>query len=500
MTAQAVRNNNDAPVKLSARTLPQLAQNFEAPTYDRAALKPGILHMSVGGFHRSHQAVYIDNLLKQNPGDWMITGVGLLPNDAANIKALEDQDGLYAVLERAPESDHVRIVGSMKNVLHAPANPQAVLDLIASPETKIVSLTVTEKGYYYDDKRNLILDHPAVKADLDAGNAPVTALGYLARGIKARMQNNGGAFTIMCCDNLPGNGEVTKHILLQFVNAFDATLTPWIEENISFPNAMVDRITPVTTDAIKATLADEHGIDDAWPVVCEDYIQWVLEDNFKAGRPALEQVGVQVVADVEPYEKMKVRLLNGSHSALSYVSYLMGYRDVDAAMADPLIKQFVENYMEDVTPCVPDVPGIDLTQYKAKLVSRFANPAVRDQVLRLCEDGSAKIPNSIVPPIEYATENMGSIKWLALAMAAWLRFLNGVDEQNNAIPVKDPMKDTLTARAQNAPRDPLSLLGVEQIFGRKIIGDKRFVDTMAAFVNSIYTKGMKATLEDALKA
>lgn len=498
MTAQAVRNNNDAPVKLSSKTLPQLAANFEAPNYDRAALKSGILHMSVGGFHRSHQAVYIDSLLKTNPGDWMITGVGLLPNDAANIKALEEQDGLYSVLERAPESDQVRIVGSMKTALHAPANPEAVIDLIASAQIKIVSLTVTEKGYYYDDKRNLVLDHPVVVSDLNPASTPATALGYLARGIKRRIETNGGPFTIMCCDNLPGNGEVTKHILLQFVNAYDATLAPWIEENISFPNAMVDRITPVTTDTIKNILADEHGIDDAWPVVCEDYIQWVLEDNFKAGRPALEKAGVQVVNDVEPYEKMKVRLLNGSHSALAYISYLMGYRDVDAAMADPLVKKFVENYMEDVTPCVPDVPGIDLVQYKAKLVSRFANPAVRDQILRLCEDGSAKVPNSIVPPIEYAIENNTSVKWIALAMAAWFRFLNGVDEQNTVVPIKDPMKDTLSARSQNAPRDPMGLLGVEQIFGRKIIGDKRFVDTMAFYLNSLYEKGAKATLEEAL--
>lgn len=455
--------------------------------------------MSVGGFHRSHQAVYMDDYLNQNAENWMIAGVGLLPQDDAHVKALASQDSLYSVLERSPSKDNVRIVGSIKNMLHAPADPSKVIAQIASPDIKIVSLTITEKGYCYNEQRDLDLNHPLIQKDLSSPANPVTALSYLTQGLIARKAANAGPVTVMCCDNLPGNGHLTKHILLQFANEINKDIAKWIEDNVSFPNAMVDRITPVTTDEVRAILQDKFGVTDQWPVVCEGFIQWVLEDDFRAGRPALESVGVQIVKDVDPYEKMKVRLLNGSHSALSYTSYLLGHRDVDKAMADPLVSKFVRNYMDDITPSVPSVPGIDLTEYKGVLIERFSNPSIRDQVQRLAEDGSQKIRNATVPPLEYALQNGKSYDGIAFALAGWWRYLAGADEQNKEIEIKDPLRDKLVSRAKLDPKNPLGLLGVEEIFGRKVLEHEGFVRTMAQQLEDIYTQGTRKTLEKLLQ-
>ncbi len=470
------------------------------PTYDRSKLSSGILHMSVGGFHRSHQAVYLDEYLKTHAENWMLTGVGLLDADAPHMAALASQDMLYTVLERSPEKDAARVVGSMKQVLHAPSNPDRVISKIADEAIRIVSLTVTEKGYYYDEKKNLNLAHPIVQHDIQNPGFPKTAIGYLAAGLARRRAENGKPLTVMCCDNLPENGEITRKILMQFVGEVDKDMASWIEDNVSFPNAMVDRITPVTTDHVKQLLEDEFGIRDQWPVVCEDFIQWVLEDKFINGRPDFEEVGVQIVKDVHPYEKMKVRLLNGSHSALSYVSYLMGYRDVDLAMSDPLIRQFVRNYMDqDITPTLPAVPGIDLDIYKDTLISRFSNHSIRDQVQRLAEDGSQKIHNAIVPPMESQIEKGGSTKWMTLALAGWYRYLSGVDEAGAAIEIKDPKKDLLMTRVKLSPKDPIGLLGIEEIFGTEVNTCPQVFKEMSAYLESIYSKGMKQTLVEALQ-
>ena len=486
--------------ELNTKTLSSFKDRFPVPTYDRETLKAGIVHMSVGGFHRSHQAVYLDKFLNQFAEDWMITGVGLMPNDDVNLKALTDQDGLYAVLERSPEKDEVRIVGSIKTLIHAPSNPGKVIEEIASAQTKILSLTVTEKGYYYDDKRNLDVNHPSIQNDAKLPADPKTAYGYIIKGLQQRRSNNAGPITIMCCDNLPGNGHITEHLVLQFAEISDASIIPWIKENVSFPNAMVDRITPVTTDKIRDILASEFGVNDAWPVVCEDYLQWIIEDKFIAGRPALEKVGVQFVSEVDPYEKMKVRLLNGSHSALSYVSYLLGHREVDKAMADPLVSKFVRCYMDEcITPSVPNVPGIDLDQYKDKLISRFANPSISDQVQRLAEDGSQKIRNAMVPPLEYQLEHNASIKWIALALAGWFRYLSGTDEQGAAIQIKDPMAERMTDSAKLDGHNAAALLKFDEIFGPELVGNTRLSDELNKYLGQIYSQGMRKTLEDALK-
>jgi mannitol 2-dehydrogenase len=294
----------------------------------------------------------------------------------------------------------------------------------------------------------------------------------------------------MSCDNLPGNGHMTRRLLLQFAETKDPAVARWIGDNVAFPNSMVDRITPAVTEQTRAFVRDTFGVDDRCPVVSESYLQWVLEDHFANGRPQLEEVGVHITDDVEPYEKLKVRLLNGSHSALSYVAYLMGFREVDAAMSDPTIRTFVKRYMDgDITPTVPRVPGIDVTAYKQTLIERFSNPAISDQVQRLAMDGSRKIPNSLVPPLEHQLSTGGSIEWLAFALAAWYRYLYGTDEAGAAIEITDPMRDELVARARNAPANPTALLSMQEIFGERVSTDTRLAAAVKQSLDAIRSLG-----------
>lgn len=484
---------------LSKQTLAEIEPQIPGPNYNRDALKCGILHMSVGGFHRSHQAVYIHDLMNKSPSNWMICGVGLLPNDLNNINALKEQNGLYTVIERTAKGDSAIVVGSMKEVIHAPSNPQVVIDRMMDPDIRIVSLTITEKGYYYDSTRNLDLNNDLIKNDLENPTSPKTMYGYVVGALARRRQTGMKPFTVMSCDNLPGNGHLTHDLILQFANAIDKDLAAWINENVTFPNAMVDRITPVTTDEIVKLAAEKFGVNDAWPVVCEDFRQWVLEDKFCDGRPALEEVGVQIVADVDAYEKMKVRLLNSSHSALSYLSYLLGHRNVDKAMNDPLIGEFVKRYMdEDITPCVPPVPGVDLDAYKAKLIERFANPAISDQVQRLAEDGSTKLPNGMLPCLRQQLAEGGSFKFITLAIAGWFRYLNGVDENGEAIVIKDAMADKLTATAKLNPTNPEGLLAIHEIFGDDLPVNEAFVTALSKTLKDLHEKGAKQVLTEAL--
>ena len=469
------------------------------PQYDRASVVSGIMHMSIGGFHRSHQAVYVDDILSSGNNEWGICAVGLMPQDKENIEKLNAQDTLYTVLERNAESDTARVVGSIIEAIHAPSSPQSVLERLSDETIKILSLTITEKGYCYDSDNNLDQQNQLIGHDVQNLDAPKTALGYIVSGLKNRKDQNKKPFTVMSCDNLPGNGELTKKIVLQFAELVDAELSSWINDNVTFPNSMVDRITPVTTQDIIETIAGKFDIEDSWPVVCEDYIQWILEDNFCNGRPPFDSAGVQVVADVDPYEKMKVRLLNGSHSALSYLSYLMGYREVDTAMNDPLISKFVRAYMDnDITPTLPDVPGINLDEYKDTLIKRFANPAISDQVQRLAEDGSQKIPNAIIPCIEYQLKNDGSNKYIALALAGWIKYLSAIDEQGDKIEINDPLSDMLTAIAKSNLDNPKKFLEIEEIFSKEIANHDGFVQLLSDTMAFLNENGAKASLQSVL--
>jgi len=470
------------------------------PNYDRDKLKCGIAHMSVGGFHRSHQAVYLDRYLQNHAEDWMIYGVGNLDADITLVNALNAQDNLYTLTERSKTKDEIRVVGSIKEFVHAPTNKASVISALSSDDIKIISLTITEKGYCYDSSKNLDLNHPMIKADLENPDEPISAIGFVYAAAKKRMENGGQPFTLMSCDNLPGNGHIASRIIIQFAQEKDPKVAQWIRDNVSFPNGMVDRITPAPSEQTTKFVSETFNIDDPGALVSEDFLQWIIEDDFINGRPALEEVGVQFVKDVEPYEKLKVRMLNGSHSALSYLSYLMGYREVDVAMNDPLVNDFVRMYMnEDITPCIPEVPGVDVEEYKNILIERFSNPAISDQIQRLAMDGSEKIPNALVPPIEYHLEHGTSSRYLAFAVAAWYRYLRGTDEDGAKIEITDPMSAELVARASAHPMDPAQLIGIKEIFGVNVSQSAAFIEEVSKSLESIETMGTKDALTKLLQ-
>ena len=488
--------NSANPMELSNDALESLEDSTNPPKYSRTGANREV-HMSLGGFHRSHQAYYLDQLNRKGDSGWMITAIGLMPQDEDKIKQLRSQDGLYSLLMRSTKENVLNVVGSINEVLHAPSEQATVLERLADPATKVLSLTITEKGYSYDETGNLDESNDFIAADVKSPDSPKSALGYIVAGLKLRRDAGVEPYTVVSCDNLPTNGELTEKLVLQYAELVDADLAAWIKDNVKFPNSMVDRITPVTTDPIKDMVRDDFGIIDEYPVVSEDFIQWVLEDKFCNDRPAWEDVGVQVVPDAEPYEIMKVRLLNGSHSMLAYMSYLMGYREVDTAMADPMITEFVRRYMEEeVLPSVPDVPGMDLSEYRPTLIERFANPAISDQIQRLAEDGSTKIPNAVFSFLTGHLETGAKIDLTVFALACWFRYLQSSDEQGESIDINDPRSAELIAAAKSdTPVE--SLLAIEPVFGALGTNDG-FVTKMNTALDKISAEGTKVALEKLL--
>ncbi|MCB9946745.1 MAG: mannitol dehydrogenase family protein [Rhodospirillaceae bacterium] len=486
------------PMKLDNAALGRLPPAVRGPAYDRRTTTEGILHIGVGGFHRAHQAVYVDDAIAATgDGRWAICGVGLLAHDSRMRDALVPQDCLYAMIERGPGADpQARVVGSLTGFLFAPGNAEAVLEKMASADTHIVSLTITEGGYYLDPKTGgPRLDHPDIVRDLQAPTQPSTAFGYLAEALDRRRRQGLKPFTVLSCDNVQGNGDVTRRLLLAVAGHRDAQLRDWIAQNGAFPNSMVDRITPATTDADREAVRDTFGIDDAWPVVTEPFRQWVVEDRFCDGRPPWDGVGVQMTADVRPYEMMKIRLLNASHSAMGYLGLLSGFAHIHEIMADPLFRRFVIEFMnEEVTPILEEVPGIDLGAYKAALVDRFSNPAIKDQVLRICMDGSSKIPKFVLPTLSEQLSRGGPTKRLSLVIASWCRAMAGTDDQGAPIAVADPMAAQLSERARASGRDPRAFLAVREVFGEDLPQSAVFVDQVRDALESLHDLGARKTL------
>ena len=486
------------PVKLDNASLKSLPSNVRGPAYDRRDVADGIVHIGVGGFHRAHQAVYVDDVIRETGSNqWGICGVGLLQHDRRMRDALVPQDRLYTVVERGPGADtKARVIGAMTNYLFAPEDTEAVLEKMASADIRIVSLTITEGGYYLDPETGESnLDHPDIDYDLQHPAQPVGAFGYLAEALDRRRQRGLKPFTVMSCDNVQSNGDVTKRMLLAFAERRDPSLRDWIAENGAFPNSMVDRITPATTDADRAMIRETYGIDDAWPVVTEPFRQWVIEDAFCGGRPLWEQVGVQMTSDVHPYETMKIRLLNASHSAMGYLGFLAGFEHIHEVMADELFRRFVIDFMdEEVTPILDEVPGIDLATYKKTLVERFSNPAIKDQISRICMDGSAKIPKFILPTIREQLQRGGPTRRASLVIASWCRAMAGTDDQGAKIEVLDPMAGVLREHARAAGRDPEKFLDIREVFGEDLPQSDVFVEQVREALESLYDQGTRKTL------
>jgi mannitol 2-dehydrogenase len=484
---------------LTAATLATLPADVPTPRYDRKRLRTGIVHFGVGGFHRAHQAMYLDRLMNDGKAlDWAICGVGVMAADRRMKEVLDAQDGLYTLVTKAPDGTlEPRVIGAIREYMFAPDDPEAVIEKMTEEATRIVSLTVTEGGYNFNAVTGEFdTANPDVQHDLRPGVAPKTTFGLITEALARRRDRGLPPFTIMSCDNIQGNGQAAKRSFVAFARLRDAKLGEWIEREVAFPNSMVDRITPVTTDEDIAEVGRRFGVEDRWPVVCEPFTQWVLEDTFTVGRPPLEAAGVQLVADVEPYELMKLRLLNASHQALCYFAYLAGYRLVHEACQDPLFATFLLAYMDrEGTPTLEPVPGIDLDEYKHNLIARFSNAGVRDTVARLCAESSDRIPKWLLPVIRRNLETGGEIQRSAAVVASWARYAEGVDEQGQPIEVVDRLRDQLVAMARRQREDPLAFIANREVFGN-LVDNERFVSAYRPVLASLHNKGARATLED----
>jgi mannitol 2-dehydrogenase len=483
---------------LDAEHLGDLDPAVAVPTYDRSAVTSGIVHFGVGGFHRAHQAMYLDDLMNAGHAlDWGITGVGLLPGDVRMKQVMDAQDCLYTlVVKDADGTMHARVIGSIVDYLFAPDDPEALLDRMTDPATRIVSLTITEGGYLVKQSTGEFdAADPSIQDDLQDGATPVTAFGFITEALSRRRAAGVAPFTVMSCDNIEGNGEVAHKMIGAFARLKDADLAAWIEEHVTFPNSMVDRITPVTTATDRADIAERFAIDDGWPVVCEPFTQWALEDRFPAGRPPYDEVGVQLVPDVTPYELMKLRLLNASHQAMCYLGYLSGHRYAHEVASDELFRRFLLGYMDDeATPTLEPVPGVDLTAYKHQLIERFANPEIRDTLARLCAESSDRIPKWLLPVVRAELEAGGPFRRSALVVAAWARYAEAVDEDGGVIEIVDHRKDALTSRARLQAQDRLAFLRDPDLFG-DLVDDERFTREYVTALDSLHEHGARATLE-----
>ena len=486
------------PPPLNARTLAYWSDRLPVPAYDRRRITPGVVHVGVGGFHRAHQAMYHDRLMNQGTAlDWGICGVGVMAADRMMQQVLDAQDCLYTlVLKHSDGTWEPRVIGSIVEYLLAPDDPEAVIEKMAAPSTRIVSLTITEGGYNISDVTGEFdVTNPDVIADLEPDAVPRTAFGLITEALRRRRQRSVMPFTVMSCDNLQGNGYLSKRVFTAFARLRDPGLGDWVDREVCFPSSMVDRITPVTTDDDRAEVRERFGIQDRWPVVCEPYTQWVLQDAFTAGRPPYEQAGVQVVDQVEPYELMKLRLLNGSHQAMCYFAYLSGYRLVHEAAQDPLFQAFLLGYMDkEATPTLAPVPGVDLDGYKYTLIERFSNPQVRDTIARLCAESSDRIPKWLLPVVRQQLAAGGEIRRSAAVVASWARYAEGVDEQGEPIEVVDRLRDSLMPLARRQREDPDAFIADRDIFG-DLADNKPFVVAYRSALASLHQRGARATLE-----
>jgi fructuronate reductase len=485
--------------RLNSARLAALPAHVGRPGYDRSAVSHGIVHLGLGAFCRGHLAVYTDDVLAGGAAkDWGIIGVELL--FPAIREALKPQDCLYSVFSRHPKGDQLRVVGSMLDALVATDELARVLALMTDPRTRIVTMTVTEKGYCQDaatgalDERN-----QAILADLANPASPRTAPGLLTEAIRLRRQAGVAPFTVLVCDNLAQNGATARRIVTRFAELCDKELARFISETIPFPCTMVDRITPATQDADRAAVAQALGCEDAWPVVCEPFKQWVIEDDFALGRPRWEDAGATLVQDVIPFEFMKLRCLNGAHSTLAYLSVISGIETIADAMADAQLPSVIRRlWDDDQIATLPPVPGTDVVAYTHDLEERFRNPGVRHRTLQIASDGSQKLPPRLLEPA-LARLHAGAVpQAIALAVAAWMRFTTGVDEQGVAYEIADPLAPRLRRIGQDHGGDAKTLaaelFAVSEIFPAELLAHSGFREAVERNLASLLTRGVKATL------
>lgn len=483
-------------IKLNNQALGKLSANVSVPGYDRSAITPGIVHIGVGNFHRAHQAVYMDKLFNLGLDfDWGIVGAGIKSYDETMRNRLYEQDWLSTVVELDPKQDKARVCAAMIDFVDI--DPLLLIEQLCKPEIRIVSLTITEGGYFRDESSGKFhASHPEIVHDSQNPDAPETVFGVLLAALEKRRGSMLPPFTIMSCDNLPGNGHVTQQAVVGLAQLISQEMADWVAAEVSFPNGMVDCITPATGDRERALISEEFGIEDASPVVCEPFRQWVLEDKFPQGRPALEKVGVEFVDDVAPYELMKLRLLNGGHAALSYPAALLGIEYVHDAMQNELVSGFMSKLIQqEVIPIVPAVAGMDFNQYFAKACERFSNPKIADTIPRLCLDGSNRQPKFILPSIVDRLKQGLPVDGLALEVALWCRYCAGSDDAGNTIEVVDENARRLQEKALLTREQPAAFLDLGDILGPVAV-DEVFSVSFTTAIKSLWEKGVAATLRE----
>ncbi len=485
-------------MKLNQSALADIKKIVSVPTYDRGELKPAIVHIGLGHFVRAHLAMYLDRLAEQG-GDWGIWGAGISSLPSPTLDVMAAQDCLYTLTEKNSDgSTKSQVIGSVIGVDKAEVNGQPLISRIADASTKILSLTITEGGYGIDAVTGKFSGSAdkLITADMADPNSAQSWLGILIQAIRIRKNENRGALTLMSCDNIPHNGHVAKDAVIGFAKVVAPDLVSWIESNMSFPNSMVDRVTPGTKDEDRAFIQEKFGYTDGWPVACEPYVLWVLEDDFANGRPDFEKAGVMLVPDVLPYELMKLRLANGTHQALCYFGYLVGHTYVHEAIHDSDIQRLLLKYIdEEAVPTLAAVPGFDLNEWGRIVIDRFGNPQIKDTLARICAETSDRIPKFMLPVVRDQLKAGRSAAMCAAVLASWSRYAQGVDEKGNAIDVVDPKRESVMAAAQADLKTPGAFLDQREIFG-EIAENKEFRADFISAINSINKDGARAFLAE----
>lgn len=481
-------------MRLSTVNMPT---GVKTPSYERSIVTTGIVHLGIGAFHRAHLATYVDACLASDPG-WGICGVSL--RSATTRDALEPQDGLYTLGIQSSDGLAPQVIGAINDLIVAPQEPGRLAAALISRDTKIVSLTVTEKGYCHDPANGrLAPEHPDVEHDLATDSYPRSAIGWLAYGLLARRDAGHPPFTVLTCDNLPSNGQTVRQVLLDYIALKAPSATKWAEQNIACPSTMVDRIVPATTDEDRAQIAEALGMDDAWPVMTEPFSQFVVEDHFPLGRPSWESHGVTMAQEVEPFERMKLGMLNGSHSTLAYLGYLAGDETVADTMRDPAFRQLIHDLMtNEVMPTLSLPENVDLPAYRDALLDRFSNTALRHRTWQIAMDGSQKLPQRLLGTIRDQLAAGRGIDRLALGVAAWMRYATGTDERGHAIDVRDPLVDRFAQIANGSDGSATDLvqqfLAIETVFGTDLPGNATFKNAVSRQLQRLLDKGARATI------
>ncbi|MRT04391.1 mannitol dehydrogenase family protein [Ewingella americana] len=477
----------------------QLPTQVQLPNYDRDQLKSRIVHIGFGAFHRAHQALMTDRVLNKQGGDWGICEVSLFGRDNL-IKALRQQDNLFTVLEKGAEGDQAIVIGAVCETLHGRIEGiNAVVEKLAEPQVAIVSLTITEKGYCIEPgSGKLDLDNPQIQQDLTGEQTPSTAPGILVEALRLRHQRGLPGFSVLSCDNIPENGHVVKNAVLGLAQARSAELAAWIESHVTFPSTMVDRIVPAATEnALDEITEALGGVADPCGIACEPFIQWVVEDNFVAGRPAWEEVGAQLVSDVLPFEQMKLRMLNGSHSFLAYLGYLAGYQYINECMEDPNYKRAAHNLMLKEQAPTLSVKGINLQDYADSLIARYSNPSLKHRTWQIAMDGTMKLPQRMLDSVRWHLQNGGDFSLLALGVAGWMRYVGGVDDAGAAIEIKDPMAEKLAQIVSNSEDGEArvnALLALHSVFGDALAKNAQAVEAIQQAYASLQQHGAKQSV------